>query len=513
MMNILKLFLAAALIVISLNSCIHKNTRSTTSIEGLWISTEETSSQFPWAQKVALLIGRDSTKIMTVRGHFLENDKSVPEGKLISKYEWRFINVQYDTIAKRISLLDSDLDTLKCSLDAKNEILKGAFHSRDKTKKPLNFVRADENKETTRQLEIRLFYPRFPDINGKITYSYKKPEQIDDGLKTASIYDKNINSKALINLVEEIIMQKYGRMEFLLILRDNKLIVEEYFYGYDRTQTHNIHSCTKSVTSLLLGLVLDRHKNINTDQSLFSFFPQYDSLRTEDKAQISLKNVLTMTAGIQDHEGPPEKDKPDDLYRYVLSRPLKTIPGEIFRYSDESANLLGGVIYSLEGKRADEFAKEYLFDPLGIHKYFWETENGITHCYSDLHLLPRDMAKIGLLVLNEGKWQKSQIVSKEWIRESTRPHVKESQFFDYGYLWWHHSRNNLQWWKEPNTVSPKEHDLITAMGRGGQYIMIIRDLNLVIVTTASDIESNKMALCKIPMVIEEIIPIFEGTSL
>jgi CubicO group peptidase (beta-lactamase class C family) len=119
------------------------------------------------------------------------------------------------------------------------------------------------------------------------------------------------------------------------------------------------------------------------------------------------------------------------------------------------------------------------------------------------------MAKIGLLILNEGKWQKSQIVSKEWIRESIKPHVKESKFFDYGYLWWHHSRNNLQWWKKPNAVSPKEHDMILALGYGGQYIMIIKDLNIVVITTASDYDysdTGRKARSKVPMVIEEIIP-------
>ena len=123
------------------------------------------------------------------------------------------------------------------------------------------------------------------------------------------------------------------------------------------------------------------------------------------------------------------------------------------------------------------------------------------------------MAKIGLLVLNDGIWGNQQLVSKEWIRESTKPQVPESKFFDYGYQWWHRSRNTLQWWKEPNSVSQEEHDLVTALGHGGQYIMIIRDLNLVIVTTASDFENGKLARSKIPMVIEEIIPIFEGKSL
>lgn len=160
-MNIPKVFLATALIVISLNSCFNKNTN--TNIEGLWKSTEETSSLFePWADKVALLFSRDSTKTLTARGFFVKNDEF--------KAEWEFINVQYDTIAKRISLLDSDSDTLICSLDAENEILKGVVHSQNNTKNPLNFVRADKN------LEIRLLYPRIPDENGKISYSYKIPE-------------------------------------------------------------------------------------------------------------------------------------------------------------------------------------------------------------------------------------------------------------------------------------------------------------------------------------------------
>ncbi len=386
----------------------------------------------------------------------------------------------------------------------------GKVHLKSNIQNPLNFIRADKN------LAVKLFYPRIPDIDGKISYSYKKPEQLDDDLHTASIYNEDIDSGSIIRLIKEIINQKYGRMESLLILKDNKLIVEEYFYGYDRTQTHNIHSCTKSVTSLLLGMVLDRHKNINTDQSLFRFFPQYDSLRTENKEQITLKHALTMTAGFHDHEGPPEKDKPGDPFRYILSKPLKTKPGEAFKYSNESTDLLGGVIYSLEGKRADEFAKEYLFGSLGIHKYLWETENGITHCHSDLHLLPRDMAKIGLLVLNNGIWQNTQVVSKEWIRESTKPHVPESKFFDYGYQWWHRSSENKSWWKESNVGVIYENEMIVAMGVVGQYIMIIRDLDMVIVTTASDYDYNdngQMARSKIPMVIEKIVPLFKDSRL
>jgi len=504
----LKLILSSVFVVMTLNSWHNNNAIATNdvvsrqaghfvSIDGLWISTPETSHTFSSGIfRYVFHFNLDHSGKLTARCVFLLN------GKYSS--EWRFVNTKYDELTRRITLLDEDGNTYEGILDLQNTKITGAIH----LKKPMN----DVEKTTTnlmranKDLVVTLFYPYIPDLDGSINYSYQKPEQLDDGIQTASIYAEGVDSLSIIGLMKEIINQKYGRLESLLILKNDKLIVEEYFYGYNRTQLHNIHSCTKSVTSLLLGIALERHKNIDIDQSLFSFFPEYDDLKTEEKEQITLKHVLTMTAGFHDHKGPPEKDKPGDPFRYVLSKPLKTKPGETFKYSNESSDLLGGVIYSLEGKRADEFAKEYLFGSLGIHKYFWETENGITHCHSDLHLLPRDMAKIGLLVLNEGKWQKSQIVSKEWIRESTKPHVNESKFFDYGYQWWHRSGNNLQWWKEPNTVSPKEHDLITALGAGGQYIMIIRDLNLVVVTTASDYDIGKKARSKIPMVIEKVVP-------
>ena len=490
-MNIPKLFLATALIVISLNSCLNKNT--TTNIEGLWISTEETSSQFgPGAQKVALLIRRDSTKILTARGFFLWNNEF--------KLEWKFINVQYDTIAKRISVLDSDLDTLICSLDAKNEILKGAVHSQNNTKNPLNFVRADKNL-------IRLFYPRIPDRSGQIVYRYNKPEQFDDYLQTDSIFNFVKDSTAVYKLMERIINHEFGRLESILIIKDRKLILEEYFYGYNRTKLHRINSCTKSITSLLLGIVLDRHKIINVDQSVFNFFPQYDSLKTPEKERITLKHVLTMTAGFNEEEG-SEDPEPDNFIQYILNSPMETNPGEKFRYSGKCTNLLGGIIYTLENKQADEFAKEVLFNKLGISEFNWEKENGVLPCDRGLEMYPRDMAKIGLLVLNNGYWNGEQIVPKEWIVTSTKPYVAESEFFDYGYQWWYRSKRNKSWWNNPVHGGKTEHDMFLALGAGGQHIMVVRDLNMVIVTTSSDYNEDGMDLQKVPMVIEKIVPIF-----
>lgn len=475
---------------------LHCSRNEAWNIEGLWVSTEKTSSLFqPWAQQVAVQIERNSTNTLTARGFFMK------DGDFIA--EWNFVNAQYDTLAKSLSLLDEDSDTLICSLDAENKMLKGAVHSQDE-QNPLDFIRADKD------LEIRLLHPRVPDKNGKISYSCKTPEQIDDGLKTESIYHFSSDSVSISNLMKEIIDQKYGRIKSLLILKDNRLIVEEYFYGYHRDDLQQIRSCTKSVTSLLFGIALDRHHDIDIEQSIFDFFPEHDSLKSGGREEIRLKHILTMTAGLEWQDYPPEMFQSDDCFQYILSRPMESKPGEQFKYNSGCSVLLGGIIQFLERKKPLAFAEEFLFTPLGITNYRWEShKNDILRCGEGLSLRPRDMAKIGLLVLNDGKWQGKQIVSEEWVRESTKPQVQESPYFDYGYQWWHHSKNNLQWWKDPNAASKKEHDLITALGHGGQYIMIIRDLNLVIVTTASDFENNSMALSKIPMVIEEIVPIVE----
>lgn len=443
-----------------------------------------------------MLIEKDSASLLTARGFFLNN------GEL--KMEWGFRNIQYEQRANRIVILDSDSDTLIFSLDAENKILKGGIHLQDNSILPLDFIRADKN------LEIRLFHPRLPDERGQIPYEYTKPEQVNDGLKTASVYKYNADSLSILNLMKDVIDRKYGSIKSLLILRNNELLIEEYFYGYERNDLQQNRSCTKSVNSIMLGIALDRHKEVHNDQSIFDFFPEYDSLKTGGRELITLRHVLTMMAGFEWDDIPGEMFEADDCFQFILSRPLASDPGEQFIYNSGCSILLGGVIHFLEGENTRVFAEENLFAPLGITDYIWEThKDGTLLCGSGLSLCPRDMARIGLLVLNDGVWQDQQIVSKEWIRESTRPHVAESDYFDYGYQWWHHSSSNLQWWKEPNAASPEEHDLITALGHGGQYIMIIRDLNLVVVTTASDFENGRLARSKIPLVIEEIIPIFK----
>lgn len=458
--------------------------------ERLWISTDETS----WhsgtdIQHIVLHIKRDAQGALGAQGYLARN------GDYHRK--WELVDVQYDEHTRRITILDADRDTLKGLVGGRGERITGSVHLLEGSVNPLSFVRSDN------RLAVRLLHPRLPDEDGNVTYTYRQPEQRDDGLRTSSLHEGNTRT-AISHVVERIINQDFGHIKSLLILQDGNLVVEEYFFGYDREQLHRINSCTKSVASLLLGIALDHHPDVHPDRPVFSFFPEYDSLRTQENAAITLEHVLTMTAGFETDE---DSDEADDWLRYLLSRPLKSEPGSTFDYDNGCSNLLCGVIQRVESKAVHHYAEEFLFGPLGITAYRWEIhDNGMPECASGLELRPRDMAKIGLLVLNDGVWQGRQIVPAEWIRTSTRPHVVESAYYDYGYQWWYRSKDKKPWWKAPAVRMAEAPDLVTAMGAGGQFITIIRDLNLVVVTTASDYDDDDTWLRKIPMIVDEIVP-------
>ena len=275
-MKTLKQILVVLFTVILLNDChsssdisdndaVSRQAADYVSIEGLWISTPETSfKSSSGTQNIVIHISRDNSGKLTARGGFLWNGDY--------QKEWRLIDFKYDELSRGITIIDEDGNTFKSIVDNKNRLITGETLVKDSEnniiKNSLNFVRANKD------LSVALFYPRTPNSDGSIAYSYQKPEQLNDGIRTASISSEGIESAPIIRIMKEVINQKYGRIESLLILKDNKFVVEEYFYGYNRKRLHGIRSCTKSITSLLLGIALERHKDIKVDQPIFDFFPE-----------------------------------------------------------------------------------------------------------------------------------------------------------------------------------------------------------------------------------------------
>jgi|GEM_PF-289575 len=341
----------------------------------------------------------------------------------------------------------------------------GKLINPDQTEQVLLFSRVQPQ-------ELNGLFPRPP---GDI-YSYHIPEKTNDGWNTGSLMEAGIDSGLVMEGIERVIAGDCGLLNSLLIVKDGNLLLEEYFYGYDSGTPHLISSNTKSICSLLIGIALDRGFIKSLDENVFSFYPQYEELNTDSSGKITLRHLLTMTAGYKLSGNIMEET--DNRIRTALERDVIHEPGITFQYDEGSANLLAGIIKHATGMHADVFAEKYLFGPLGIITYNWEEEKqeGYPCCQGSLELLPRDMAKIGQLVLNRGMWNGKQIVSKEWIKESTTPKAKP----DYGYMWW----------RGESRLDGKTIESVVATGIGSQFICIFPSFDAVVVMTGSNYHNN-----------------------
>jgi CubicO group peptidase (beta-lactamase class C family) len=276
------------------------------------------------------------------------------------------------------------------------------------------------------------------------------------------------------------------------------MLAEWYFHGMDEIRggpdrvvsfgpdsLHDMRSATKSIVSLLFGIAINSGSVKSLDTSVLDYFPEYRDLATPERRRITLRDLLTMTSGLHWDEGPSYKDPRNsetamdlapDRYRYILSRTFDSRPGERWRYSGGDVALIAAVIARTTRKPIDRYAQEMLFDPLGISNFVWlKDAHGVPIAASGLRLMPRDMVKIGLMVLHQGRNAAGrQVVTQSWIRESTSPHVNAfdagSCAVQYGYFWWLGPHCAPAW--------------ISAIGNGGQRIYLVPGKDLIVATTA-----------------------------
>jgi CubicO group peptidase (beta-lactamase class C family) len=287
---------------------------------------------------------------------------------------------------------------------------------------------------------------------------------------------QGMDSEKLLRVIPFII-ENLPEIQSLLVVRGGYIVFENY-YGLgmpDRQKT--VHSVTKSVTATLFGIAKDRGLIEDLNLTLPEFFPEYFDVTTDPrKKTISLKHLLTMTAGLQ-----PVNAKDRNLFlawtfsadrvKFTLDLPVVHTPGEIFAYSNPVSHLLAVILEEKSGQRLASFAARYLFQPLGIDPRLWkEDAQGHNTGHGGLYLSTRHMAKIGFLYLNRGLWDGKRIVSADWIDESTRIQVSAGREYAYGY----------QWWIRPVTGCHS----FRAWGRNGQFIVIVPDLDLVVVVTS-----------------------------
>jgi CubicO group peptidase (beta-lactamase class C family) len=189
-------------------------------------------------------------------------------------------------------------------------------------------------------------------------------------------------------------------------------------------------------------------------------------------------------------------NRSDDWIAFILNSKTAELPGEHFNYTSGLSILLGQVVANVSGLAVDEFTKKYLFTPLAITEYHWyKSKGGTVHTGGGLHLRPRDMAKIGTMLANEGRWQGRQIVSPRYIVEATQPHVR-SGGYGYGY----------QWWTGKTITADRLVNAFWAWGRGGQFILVFKDLNLVVVVTAKHRDNPGSSQRTFTMLCDHILP-------
>jgi CubicO group peptidase (beta-lactamase class C family) len=322
------------------------------------------------------------------------------------------------------------------------------------------------------------------------------PVARDDGWAVVSVNDdKLVDRGALCRMADRLVASSVN-VHAVLVARGGKLVFERYFKGsdeingrrvesvaFDADTLHNIKSATKGIASLALGIAIDRGLIRSVNEPIFSFFPELSDLRSPEKERIQLVHALTMTMGLKWVEAIPSNEDDNDEVRmhmasdpcrYVLGLPATTPPGQEYFYNTGALTLVSAIVRKATGRTLDEFARETLFQPLGITSVEWVRVKGDSDAGGGLRLRPRDMAKIGQLVLAGGRWNDSQIVSKAWIETSTAPKIEATGGQFYGYLWF----------LGRSLPNGREVHWAGALGRGGQSIRIVPELDLVVVVTA-----------------------------
>ena len=284
----------------------------------------------------------------------------------------------------------------------------------------------------------------------------------------------NVNKQALESLHES--LDSYP-INSEVIVKDGVIIDEYYKEGYDQNSVFTLQSTSKSITSALVGIAIDKGFIEGVDIPISTYFPQISEYGSEYKNQITIRHLLTHTTGLDasDTANWDEWLVSSNWVDYVLDRQAVSRPGTVFNYFTGNTHLLSAIIEKATGKTAYDFGKEYLFDKLNMDSVQCTTDpQGISDGGNGFALDPYDMAKFGQLYLNNGVWEGEQIISSEWIEQSTTLQFdRSSGSADYGYQWW------------VRTFGEQNYPAYFAQGHAGQYIFVVPDLELVVVFTSN----------------------------
>jgi len=336
------------------------------------------------------------------------------------------------------------------------------------------------------------FYPRTPFHHG--AWTYLQPISDGDGWRTASMHAEGLDEKPIAELIRRLLATDPTstslKIQSLLIARHGHLVLEEYFYGFDGARVHDMRSAAKTFAPVLVGVAQEHGAKLTPQTPLYPLFTQYNSFANEDarKAKITLRDVMTMTAGSacddNDENSPGNEDtmqgedKQPDWYKYSLDLPMLKDPGSKDAvYCSGDLNLVGGAVAASTQRWLPALFDETLARPLQFGRYYLNLmPDGQAYMGGGAYLRPRDQLKLGQLYLDGGLWNGKRIVSKQWVEESTSIHSHFDPKFSlgqqhyYGYGWHIHDL----------VSGTKTYRVFAAEGNGGQFVIVVPDLDLVV---------------------------------
>lgn len=317
---------------------------------------------------------------------------------------------------------------------------------------------------------LSLFLLFLLNVTGLQVFSQYRDYWPTNGWKIKTPEEVNINAPILQSM-DQLIQSSMAYIDAFLIVKNGYLVYEQYYNGYSENELHLLCSATKSLTNVLMGILLTENYLDDIDQQVIGFFPEYVNVNKDSRMdQLRIEHTMSYTTGIDVSDS--ESLNQGDMVKYYLSCNFLYNPGEQFRYATPASQIQSAIISKLSGMKASDFAREKLFSKLGINKYSWPADaQGYTYGGYISYLCPRDMLKIGFLYLNKGSWDGQSIVDPEFVQNSTSIHSNGGKPHNekYGYNWWITVNNG--------------YAAYFAGGYGGQFIYVVPELDLVVAIT------------------------------
>lgn len=358
-------------------------------------------------------------------------------------------------------------------------------------------------------IDKQVMFPRKELYHDPDSYSYDSPMNTNDGLEVGNLREVFENSEPILEMVRQTIKGNFPEVHSILILKNNKLVLEEYFYGYDRDTPHQLRSATKSMIGGIVGIAIDQGWIKSERTPIYPYFaavyPEFHELNPEKK-QITVEDFLTYRHGLDCSNNDPSSQgneirmmESTDWVKHTLDLPVIETPGRVAAYCSGCALTIGRLVEIVTARNIELFAASFLFEPMGITNYDWNFEpnqSSMTH-FSQMYLTPRDMMKIATLFKNDGLWKGKQLISKRWIDKMFNGGGKA-----FGYFWKH----------KYFVINGKKYHSYMATGNGGQKINIWPELDMITVFTGGNYNSYQLYGKSTPpndMIPRFILPSFE----